>query len=219
MSEDIVGQVKARSPRRVLDDLVPIARALAAHGRGRPEIELMLASGAVVRGRFVGLSDDRDGVTAVVHVGGSPSDPSVAFVRTDQVVCLVIPDATLLVHGPVPDQPIPGKLDLARQASAKAEQLAMKLGHAVSIATSADLDDDGRRAVATLLPLLVEVLVAICGDDMGKQALARITSIEIGAASTGDVGRHGAMLAVRAPKLLTEAYSRDRLRAEIEKLL
>jgi hypothetical protein len=219
VSNDIVAQVKARSPRRVLDDLAPIAGAIAGHGRARPEIELMLATGASVRGRFVSLGDDRDGVTVVVQVGGSPAEPSVAFVRVDQVVCVIVPDAGLLVRGPVPDSPIPSKLELARQAAAKSDQLAGKLGHPVSLAVVPEIDDDGRRAAATLLPLLADVLAAIAGDDMGKQALAPITAIELSAGSTGDIGRHGATLVVRAPRLLTEAYTRESLRAEIEKIL
>jgi hypothetical protein len=219
VSDDVVAQVKARAPRRVLDDLVPIARALASHGRARPEVELMLASGQAVRGRFVTLGDDRDGVTVVIQVGGSPAEPSVAFVRIDQVVCVIVPDAGLLVRGPTPDQPIPSKLELARQAAAKSDLLAGRVGHAVAVSIAAEMDEDGRRAIATLLPLLVEVLAAIASDDMGKQALQPITAIELGAGSAGDVGRHGTTLVVRAPKLLTEAYTRESLRGEIEKLL
>jgi len=219
VSDDLVGQVKARSPRRLLDDLVPITRALAGHGRPRPEIELMLMTGASMRGRFVGLGDDRDGMIVVVQVGGTPSEPSVAFVRVDLVVAVIVPDASLLVRGPAPDQPIPSKLELARLAAARADVVSTKLGHAVTVTITAEVDDDGRRAIAKLLPLLVEVLGLIAGDDMGKQALAPITTIECGAGSTGEVGRHGNALVVRAPKLLTEAYSRESLRAQIEKIL
>lgn len=219
MSDDVVAQVKARSPRRVLDDLVPITRALAGHGRARPEIELMLMTGATVRGRFVAMGDDRDGVIVVIQVGGTQSEPSVAFVRVDLIVAVIVPDASLLVKGPTPDQPIPSKLELARQAAAKADLVSSKLGHPVTIAIDAEVDDDGRRAISVALPLLVEVLGLVASDDMGKQALRPITAIELGAGSAGDIGRHGSTLVVRAPKLLTEVYTRESLRAGIEKIL
>jgi hypothetical protein len=216
--EDLASQVKPRSPRRVLEDLVSIARALAAHDRPRPEVELYLATGATIRGRFVGNGDDRDGAIVLIQTGGTSIEPAIAFVRADQLVAVVVADASLLVRGPAPDQPAPSKLELARQAAAKTDTIAGKLGRTLPIAIVAD-DDDGRRAVAVLLPLLVEVIVAIAGDDMGKEALAPLAGIELAAGSTGDVGRHDKMLVVRAPKLLTEAFTRDRLRSAIEKLL
>jgi hypothetical protein len=218
MTDDILGQLKPRSPRRVLDDLAPIARALAAHGRPQPEIELYLMSGQTLRGRFLGTGDDRDGTVVLVHVGGNQREPAVAYLRADQLAAVVVVDASLLVRGPASDQPIPSKLELARQAAAKADTLASKLGRALKITITAD-DDDARRAAGILLPMLVDVLVAIASDDMGKRALAELTSIELGAASPGEVARHERTLIVRAPKLLSDAFTLTRLRAEVEKLL
>ena len=218
MTDDVLSQLKPRSPRRVLDDLAPIARALAAHGRAQPEVELYLMSGQTLRGRFIGTGDDREGTVVLVQVGGSQREPSVAYVRVDHLCAVVVVDASLLVRGPASDQPVPSKLELARQAAAKADALASKLGRALKITITAD-DDDGRRAAGILLPMLVDVILAIASDDMGKKALAELTSIELGAASPGEVARHERTLIVRAPKLLTDAFTLARLRAEVEKLL
>ena len=101
MSEqDIVGQLIAASPRRLLDDLARIAANLAKNDKPRPEVELYLASGQVVRGRIVSVADERQGSIALVQVGGNPRQPSVAYVRIDQVVAVSVGDASVLVRDP-----------------------------------------------------------------------------------------------------------------------
>lgn len=219
ISEDVLGTLEARAPRRLLEDLSVIARALAANDRQRPELELSLTSGNVIRGRIVSVTEDRGTVVAMLYVGGQPRSPSVSFVRVDQIAAITVIDASLLMRPLVSDAPAPSRLDLQRQLGARGDGLASTFGRAVAITMAGEGDDDDRRAIAVLLPVLVDVLVAVGSDEMGKSALAAVETIELAAASHGDVRRDGSKLVVHAPKLLTDAYSPGALRGAIEKVL
>ena len=114
-ADDILGTLEARAPRRLLEDLSVIARALAANDRQRPEIEVQLTSGAQIRGRIVSVTEDRAGAVALLYVGGQPRSPSVSFVRIDQIAAVTVIDASLLVRPPISELPTPSGLELKRQ--------------------------------------------------------------------------------------------------------
>lgn len=223
MNDDILSQLVGASPRRLLEDLARIGGSLAKNDRARPEVECYLASGQTVRGRIVSVADDRQGAIALIAIGGSVRGPSVTFVRVDQIAAVTVVDASLLVKAPVVDAPIPSKLELQRQLAARADGLAPAIGKRIELVLggASELDDDGRRAIGATLPLVADVLAAIAADDMGKEALQKLDTIELGAASSGDTGTYdsGRRLVIRAPKLLTEQYTAATLRKAIEKLL
>ena len=211
MSDDVLEQLAVTTPRRVLEDLARLGHALAKANRARPEVELLLASGHTVRGRIARVAD----AMAMIVVGGTPQAPAVAFVHVDQIAAATVGDASLLVKAPVPDAPVPSRLELQRQAAAKSE--ALKL--VIELGGATELDDDGRRAIGVTLPLVGDVLAKIASDPMGKEALAGLDTVELGAAASGDVQRHGKRLVVRAPKLLADQFTHATLRRAIEKLL
>jgi hypothetical protein len=223
VNDDVLSQLAGASPRRLLEDLARVGVALAKNDRPRPEVECFLASGQLVRGRIVSVADDRQGAVALIAIGGNVRSPSVTFVRVDQIAAVTVVDAGLLVKAPVVDSPIPSKLELQRQLAARADGLAGALGKriAITLGGASELDDDGRRAIGATLPLVADVLAAIASDDMGKEALRELETVELGAASSGDVGTYdnGHRLVIRAPKLLTEQYTAATLRKAIEKLL
>ena len=185
----------------------------------RPEVDLHLASGQVMRGRLVSLSDHGQGVTILVHTGGTVKAPSVAFVRVDHVAAVA--DASLLARPVMSDAPVPSKLELQRQCAARADGLGASFGHpvAIELGGASELDDDGRRAIGVALPLVQDVLHAIASDPMGKEAVAGIKTVELGAASTLEVTLDRKRLVIRAPKLLSEQPDHAALRKAIEKLL
>jgi hypothetical protein len=223
VNDDVLSQLTGASPRRLLEDLARIGVALAKNDRARPEVECFLASGQLVRGRVVSVADDRQGAVALLAIGGNVRAPSVTFVRVDQIAAVTVIDASLLVKAPVVEAPIPSKLELQRQLAARADALAGALGKriAITLGGASELDDDGRRAIGVTLPLVADVLGAIASDDLGKEALRKLETVELGAASSGDVGTYedGHRLVIRAPKLLTEQYTAATLRRAIEKLL
>ena len=224
VAEGVLERLVGAAPRRLLEDLSRVAVALAKHDRVRPEVELYLASGQVVKGRVVTVSDDRQGAVAVIQVGGSVRQPAVTFVRVDQVAAVTVADASLLVNAPVSDAPAPSRLELQRQIAARLDGLHTKLGAKQPVIKLASVDDDdSRRAVGVLLPVLFDVLMAIAADDMGKQAMGALESIELTADANGEVvnevvkGQRGFL--IRAPKILTEQFTLQSLRKEIEKHL
>lgn len=157
-------------------------------------------SGHLVRSRIVSVADDRQGAVALIAVDGNPRAPSVTFVRVDQIAAVTVVDASLLVKAPVADAPVPSKLELQRQAAARGNELATALGKSVSLQLGGAPDlDDGRRAMGVALPLVVDVLAVIAGDEMGKQALAALDTIELDAAASDGVAAHdgGKKLVVR----------------------
>jgi hypothetical protein len=218
-ADDILGTLEARAPRRLLEDLSVIARAHAANDRQRPEIEVQLTSGAQIRGRIVSVTEDRAGAVAMLYVGGQPRSPSVSFVRVDQIAAVTVIDASLLVRTPISDAPAPSGLELKRLVAAHSDSLAAMFGCATPLVIAGELDEDDRRALGVVLPVLVDVLRAVGSDEMGKTALSTIESVEISAWTHADVTKVGAKLVVHAPKLLTDAFTVASLRAAIEKVL
>jgi hypothetical protein len=216
-------ELAGATPRRLLEDLARIGAALANDDRARPEVECFLAGGQLVRGRIVSVTDDRQSAIALIAVGGDALAPSVTFVRVDQITAVTVIDAGLLVKASAIDAPIPSKLELQRQIAAHASALANATGKpiAIMLGAASELGDDGRRAIAATLPLMADVLAAIASDDLGREALRKLDAIELGAASSGDVGTYddGHRLVIRAPQLLTEQYTPRTLRTAIEKVL
>jgi hypothetical protein len=222
VNDDITSELVARSPRQLLEDLARIARVLASNGRARPEVELYLVSGQLVKGRIalVGDGDDRAGAIVVLIVGGTPRAPAVAYVRVDQIAAVTIGDAGLLLRAPMSDTPAPSRLELQRQVAARGEPLAAKLGRALPVQLASDLDDEGRRAVASMLPVLFDVLGGIAGDELGRLALSAIAAVELGAAPIAEFWREAPdRLVLRASRVPTEALTVAALRQAIEKLL
>ncbi|HEY4242412.1 MAG TPA: hypothetical protein VGM88_21490 [Kofleriaceae bacterium] len=218
MSE-LLRDLLPRTPRRVLEELAPIAKALDAHGRARPIVTLLLGNGQSIRGGLLAVAETREGIVATLWVDGPPAAPAVAFVPVGSVLAVIVDDAAVLVKPPLSDTPAPPRLELARMAQAKADALASALGHPVQLVVDGALDDDARRAVAGLIPTLVDVLTKIAADEMGKDALAPITSVELVAGSPADAWKDGAKLVVRAPTLLTDPFSPQKLREKLEALL
>lgn len=220
-SDDVVAQLEGASPRRLLEELARIGTALAKNDRQRPEVELFLASGQTIRGRIVTVAEDRHaGAIALVHVGGNVRQPAVTYVRVDQIAAVGVGDASLLVRAPVIDTPTPSRLELQRQIAARTDGLHAKLGRALKIElATGDLDDESRRAIGALVPVLFEVLIAITSDDMGKEALAQIERVELASAPAAEVVKESRGFLIRAPKLLTEQLTHQTLRRAIEKLL
>ena len=96
----MISELAPRSPLRLLEDLAQLAQGFAAIGRPRPEIELHLAGGSLIKGRLaaVGRGDDRSGPIAVVIVGGSQRAPTAAYVRIDHVAAVTVSDAAIVVR-------------------------------------------------------------------------------------------------------------------------
>ena len=216
---DILSTLEARAPRRLLEDLSVIARALAANDRQRPEVEVQLTSGAQIRGRIVSVTEDRAGAVAMLYVGGQPRSPSVSFVRIDQIAAVTVIDASLLVRTPVSEQPAPTGLELKRQVASYSRALADVFGRETPLVIAGELDEDDRRALGVALPVLVDALRDVGSDETGKTALSGVESVEISAWTHAGATKVGAKLVIHAPKLLTDAFTPASLRAAIEKNL
>ena len=203
----------------MLEELAAIGRVLAAADRPRPEIELYLVGGHVLRGRLAGIGDDAGTAVVSVVTGGHPRSPALGCVRVDQIAAVVALDASVLVRPVVSDQPAPSKLELVRALGARAESLTTALGRALPLTTVPELDEDGRRAVAAVLPALVDTLRAIAREALGKAALDALDGVELGAAGQPELRRDGNKILVLASRVPMDAWPAARLRAELEKLL
>ena len=217
----MISELAPRSPLRLLEDLAQLAHGFAAIGRPRPEVELHLAGGSLVKGRLaaVGRGDDRSGPIAVVIVGGSQRAPAAAYVRIDHVAAVTVSDAAIVVRAPG-QGPVPSRLDLERQIAARGEPLARQLGYPLEIRLVSELDDDSRRAIAVLVPVLYDVLGGIAEDRLGRLALGAIAIVELGAAPLPELWKEPPdRLVLRAPRTTAEAFTAQTLRPALENLL
>jgi len=219
VDDDVISELAPRSPLRLLEDLAQLAHGFAAIGRPRPEVELHLAGGSLVKGRLaaVGRGDDRSGPIAVVIVGGSQRAPAAAYVRIDHVAAVTVGDAAIVVRAPVP---VPSRLELERQIAVRSEPLARQLGYPLEVRLASELDDDSRRAIAALVPVLYDVLGGIAEDRLGRLALGAIAIVEIGAAPLPELWKEPPdRLVLRAPRTTAEAFTALTLRPALENLL
>jgi hypothetical protein len=211
VSDDVITQLTAKSPRRLLEDLAKLAKTT------RPEVELVLGSGGVVRGVVVGLGDDGGGQVALIHTGGQPRAPTVAYVRVDGIVAITVVDASVLVRAAPTASSAPSKLELARALGARAESLTTALGRALPITAVPDIDDEGRRAIAALLPPLVDTLRAIARDPAHRKALDALAGLELGTGPRLDISRQGDRVVIITTR--GETPTAERLRADLETVL
>ena len=107
--------LQARPPAAVLDELAKLGRALTASGRPRPDVEIGLTSGQILRGKVIAA----DAANAVLHTGGHVRAPSVAYIRIDQIASLMLPDASVLAHelAATTDTPVPSLVELTRRVA------------------------------------------------------------------------------------------------------
>ena len=132
----------------------------------------------------------------------------------------VISQLSVCARLEVPDAPAPSRLELQRQAAAYSAGLPALLGRAPAIQLAPDLDDDDRRAIDALLPVLFDALTAIAGGGAGRAALAGIARIEIGAARSAALWKEAPdRLVVRAPRDPAAACTIGSLRAAIERAI
>ncbi len=215
--ETLLEQLRPQSTRGLLDELARVGMTLARHDRSRPEIEVHLASGQTLRGRLISVSDHG----AIIHAGGTARAPTVSFVRVDQIAAVTVGDASVLAKPVLSDAPVPSRLELGRQCAARGDGLSGTLGRAIAIELggASELDDEGRRAIGLALPVVQEVLAAIASEAMGREALAKLDLIELGASTEGEVRVDGRRLVIRAAKLLSEQPTPATLRKAIERLL
>ena len=165
-------EVAATPPRGPCQGREGPRRQRPASARGRARAVRRLGRARPRRGRV----RRRRRPIALLHTGGQPRTPAVAFVRVDTVLAVTVIDASVLVKAPTADTPAPSKLELARALGARADSLTTALGRALPMTAAPDLDDDGRRAVAQVLPSLTDTLRDLArrdGQGGARQAVGR----------------------------------------------
>lgn len=183
MSAGLLKTIAPRSPRHVLEELVARGDRAAAAGKDRPVVTLELASGRQLQGRCVAVADDGGLAMALFHTGGSERAPQVMHVRTDRVVAVTYDAAK---EAP-PDHAAPGRLEIVRLCAAAGDEVSAALGRKLDVLPAEPLDEAQRHAVAQLAPILRQALARLAADAMGKEALAAITAIRVGATAAGGV--------------------------------
>ncbi|MEZ4364620.1 MAG: hypothetical protein R3B48_30875 [Kofleriaceae bacterium] len=217
---EVLDQLVGAGPRALLEALAERGSAAAKAARARPDVECYLAGGQIVRGKVLSVAPERTGPIAVLHIGGPPSAPSVAYVCVEQVVAVVVADASVLVRAAHADAPTPSRLELVRQLEARAGHLAGSLGRALPLTLAPNPDDDARRALGEALPTVASVLGAIAADELGKGALGTLSAVELGVGPALELWLEDPRrLVVRVPLLGGEPLTARGLREAIERLL
>ena len=213
---DALARLTARSPRRLLDELAARAQKAAAAGKDRPLVTVHLATGRDLVGRIVAVGDDGGIAVLALFVGGTLATPQVAHVRVDQVVAVTHDP---VAPRPASEDPPPGRLEIARALGERAAGLASRLARPVELVAADGLGDDERRAVMAAIPIAAAVLGRLADDAMGREALAAVTTVRLGAATHGSVRRDGATLTIEVPRAPDDAWDEAAMRAAVEKVL
>jgi hypothetical protein len=215
MPADPVARVRARSPRRLLEELAGTAERLAASGRPRPRVTLHLTTGRDLVGRLVAVGEDGGAAVTALHVGG---DADVAHVRVDLV-------AAVTVHEPVVPArtaaAAPGRLELARQVKSRSQSLSASLGAELPIALEEGVaGDPDLLAVAALLAVLDDAVAGVIADPLGKEAVrSQVGSLRLGAGEESSARLIDRVLHLRFARDELAQWTPSELRAAIEKAL
>lgn len=198
----------ARTPEQIVGTLASAAAEEGKRGGNLPPVTLSLANGREISGYVVGLVEQR-GTAAVVLQTGSTGrhdlGSDATYINLHSVTAVTVHGAgaiaeTLAGGSLQVNEPPPTRLATRRSVLEDAARLSTALG--VQIVYRADVDTAGdgepMRALADASRLTSNVLVAVAGDAMGKQALSQVREVAIEVGSIPNARRNGGTLLVTA---------------------
>ncbi len=151
-------------------------------------VNLMLVSGALLSGKVVACGTVHDGRVVVLT-----TDDELSYVSAQAVVGVTVQRAERFVRelsdgalsGPLTAPPgaadPPTRLQVKRSVAQAATALSAALGHNVTVATHNDAWPEGEqlRVLEAVVADIVNALIAIASDDMGREALSAITHVVV----------------------------------------
>jgi hypothetical protein len=189
--------MKPRRLEAMLDELSTLATAVTAGAPlRRPRVTLYLHSGRVLEGELLEVT--RDAGVGIVSLQVADGASDTAFIPVSSLEALVVRGVTEL-NKRVSDTPAPSKLVL-RRAFALAGDRWRTLGVNLSFNPPEELEDDAiREALLEALGHLEASVGALHGDDLGRVALTRVSSLNFEMGGVAAVTRDGTALRVIVP--------------------
>jgi hypothetical protein len=217
VADNLAGLIP-RQPLRLLEELAALSRRVGAgEGFARPRVTLHLRSGRDVTGTLLGCAEDHGERVALLLETRERESLDVTHISVSSLEALTVYDAARL------DQPTravetPGSLELRRAVSAFGQGL-RDAGAALKTELMADLPESDFEPVWSALPALEEVLRAILSDDLGREALKPVVSLELSARSEARVTKSGNAIEICAARGFLERPSARDWRELLERVL
>lgn len=205
---------------RLLDLAAEIARHVGAGAAvSPPRLTLHLTSGRAIEGLLVDRTDDISESALVIRALPSGSTaPSLTWVRVRSIDAVTLHDPELLLaelQVPVP----PSREALEQRAAELSAEISLGLGSEVTIALEPLSPSAARmqlRALDRLLEALGTVLVDLCGEPLGRQALGGVRRIELATGDLLDIRLDGETLRATIPRSSLHWPEREELRGRLE---
>lgn len=198
----------ARTPEQILATLASAAAEEGKRGGNLPAVTLSLGNGRDVSGFVVSLVEQR-GVAAVVLQTGSTSrhdaGSDATYVNLGAVMAVTVHGAAAIAEtlagGTLQvSEPPPTRLATRRSVLEDAGRLSNALGTQIVYRVDVDNTADGEpmRSLAEASRRTSNVLVAVAGDSMGKQALSQVREVAVEVGGIPNARRNGGTLLVTA---------------------
>lgn len=198
----------ARTPEQILSTLASAAAEENKRGGNIPLVTLSLTNGRDISGFIVGLVEQR-GFSAVVLQTGSTGrhdlGSDATYINVHAVTAVTVHGAgaiaEMLAGGELQvNDPPPTRLATRRSVLEDAARVSTALGVQIVYRVDVDAAGDGEpmRSLAEASRRTSNVLVAVAGDAMGKQALAQVREVAIEVGGIPNARRNGGTLLVTA---------------------
>ncbi len=198
----------ARPTDEVLAALASVSADAGKSSEGLPVVTLHLASGRDLTGCVVALGDRRGTTVVVMQTGSSgrhDAGSDATYVALGSIAAVTVHDAASIAEALAggalhTNEPPPTRLAARRSVLEDSGRLSNALGTQIVYRVDIDGTADGEpmRSLTEASRRTCSVLIAVAGDDMGRQALAQVREVAVEVGGIANARRNGGTLLVTA---------------------
>lgn len=208
----------AKRPRAILEELEALAaRARIQVGVVVPSLTVHLSGGQTLVGRFLAFeADPREGAALLLHSTDTVGRFDAAYVALESIAALIVhhqrESVAALSSGriaPIP-QDVPGRLVIERRIAELNPALSRLSGAPLGLRidwAALGLTDVARAAASLVVEALPGALEQICADTLGREAMAKVTTIEVGCGDSLQLVREGASLRLSMQRVGDQVFA------------
>jgi hypothetical protein len=206
LAPERLGELGAASVRGALDKLLAGRLALAAkHDEPSPLVTLHVRGVGALHGRLIGETTDDRGAALLLQMcdyGQREPRDDVAFVDPTAVTAVQLHGAEAWARSLARLKPLTS-IELQRRMKDAGAKVGAAVGHAIEVTSTwrgLGGGGDAAAAFAALIDAARDAVVALAKDDLGKQSLAQVKTIELtDGAQPGVANTKGKGLVFTAP--------------------
>lgn len=188
----------AKRPRAILEELEALAvRARSEAGVLVPSLTVHLSGGQTLVGRFLAFqADPRDGSALLLHSTDTVGRFDAAYVPLESIAALIVhhqPETVAaLSSGRIAPllKDVPGRLVIERRIAELSPALSKLSGATLSLRVdwaALGVSELARAAVSLTVEALPGALEKICADALGREAMAKVSTLEVGVGDSAEL--------------------------------